>query len=79
MTSKPVPPKRSDAPSAALMPEDEFKRRLDELDDTIDDLVASLDAAAPDTHQAVYQEIERIHGEIAALKARARLARRDLH
>jgi hypothetical protein len=51
---------------------DEIARRVIELDDKLEALVASLDASESSAHDGIYSEMTKIHDEIFALKAEAR-------
>jgi|EndMetStandDraft_6_1072998.scaffolds.fasta_scaffold60670_2 hypothetical protein len=51
---------------------DEIARKVIELDDRLEALVASLDASEPAAHAGIYAEMTAIHDEIFALKAEAR-------
>jgi len=50
------------------LPIETLKQQILALDDKIELLVASLDPDAPDSHAAVYAEIEQAHQLIFALR-----------
>ena len=50
------------------MPVEALQKQILALDDQIEALVMSIDPEAPETHAAVYAEIEKAHETIFALR-----------
>jgi len=48
---------------------DAIKQQILALDDQIETLVMSIDPAEPESHAAVYAQIEALHATIFALRA----------